>query len=200
MWLRPAPAPYVAQITRGLAPAIAIVAAVQRAAELSAPYELISQLGLCDAKNLAATRALAAGRDLMLLEDDVIAPRWPVHDAENVQVLAVHYPHAEGVNVQRDSRGRVLCAGTTAMRIPLAVLRKIPPPWFVARVIRTKNERLELGGPRDDDRGSDVYFCWLCQEHGVRITCSDHAISIKHELRGFPPSRMSAIPIEGVTP
>lgn len=175
------------QISRGLSPASAIAAAQRTAYERGWRYELIDTMPMADAKQRLAERALAVGRDLLLVEDDVIVPPhlWPNGSTEGVEALAVYFDNGE-LNIQRRRDGSVLWVGTCVMRIPITVLRRLDPPWFrPTRVIWHRDtDALSLGAPRADGRGSDVYFCYRCWGAGIPIEILGRATRLKHALTG----------------
>ena len=205
----------VVQISRGLAVASAIAQACRVAAARGWSYELIDCKPMVEAKELAVDAAMALGHDLVLVEDDIYLPdqQWPWLVENVVQAVSAYNPGTTPPTANfelRTIRGRegrsipwifsdkptALWIGTCLMYVPLPVLHKLPRPCFEARKMHVdmSNHSLKMGGPRDDGRGSDVFFCWRLQEAGIPIRIVAHASVYDHPLRGTGPTTIESIP------
>jgi hypothetical protein len=187
----------VCQITRGLAPASAIVHTVQGAQHFRHRYLLISGLGRVDAKNAAVRAALDDEAHLLLVEDDIEVPwsQWPTSRG-NVWVATARCSNGD-MNTEYDSHGHVLKTGTPFILIPYRILFDLSDqgtqPIFRARKFRIDGNVLVDYGPTDTDRGSDIWFCYLCRMRGYSIGVCGHGTSLKHSLINFGPSKMEVL-------
>ena len=157
----------VCQISRGVAPSICIVEAVQAAQRHGAQYRLIAGLSAVDAKEEAVTVALATQSDLVLCEDDMLATddQWRrAITGSDDRVLVASAPCRNGVvNTIHDTAGRVLWSGTVLVRIPYPILECIAAqgrPTFQCWDCHPDFDASELHPVCPNNRGeaSDVYL------------------------------------------
>lgn len=187
--------PLVVQVTRGLAPALAIASCVLGAVEHGWPYEQLSGLGLADALTLALERASRLERDLLLVEDDIIVPwsDWPRGRPGIVEAVEALCPQTGQSNVTRRRDGGVVWVGTCMMRLPWAVCGAVGRIFAMRLRWDPVAEVLMPGPAAPDGSGTDVYLCHRLGELGVPIEIVAGGIIIDHSLRGFPASRMRAL-------
>lgn len=118
----------VVQISRGMAPAESIAAAVEQAYRRGAQYTLVSGKPAAEAKTAAIEVALAASADLVLVEDDVLADDG-IWEAAIAGSAAVGYCEAtcrDGrSNTYRRPTGRFVASGTVLVRLSLSVLIRL---------------------------------------------------------------------------
>lgn len=192
--------PLLVQITRGLAPAPAIASAVLGAQRHGWGYELVAGLPAVDAKNEAVRLAYAAGADLVLVEDDVIAP-WAIWPTASDAIYAADAICRGGeTNTVRDVAGGVIYTGTCFIRIPRWAMERMgypsQPLFRSGKFLRTAHD-LEPDPTRPPDgTRSDMHLCWLAARHGVPMRIFGTAAHLLHEASG-PGRNVSAVEVVG---
>jgi hypothetical protein len=152
----------VCQISRGMAPVMSIAEAQGYAMEHGAAYWLIAGFPAVEAKNIAVIRALSSWADLLLIEDDILAPRpvWSDACAEGSATVRVAPTRCRNgaPNTKYRPDGGVLCSGTAFVVIPYATLLRLPEPYFQAFEFRLIDGKLHPQGPNARGEGSDIWF------------------------------------------
>lgn len=187
------------QITRGVAPAQAIVDATQAAARHGLPYRLVAALPAVEAKTLAAQLALEAGGGLVLCEDDIVATpeQWAavLTDTTGAVLYADAKCRDNTLNTKHKPNGEFLYTGTVLVSVPAPILRALADkgPLFVASDWQDCDGDLHMVGTNHLGWGSDVYF-WqqvrrLVPRPAIRsVGKVGHIMhplnSGKHDLRG----------------
>lgn len=176
----------VCQISRGLSPARAISQASLFAQRLGLTYILIDTETCVDAKNSAVKWALSMGKDLLLLEDDVMLPWQAWKQAVEQRRLAYAEVIMQNgqINTQRKADGEFLFTGTIFVYIPLKVLKNLPDPAFKAQCFKVENDQLIPTTPTFNGKHSDVYFWWQISKLGIKPVNLGKATHILHPLQG----------------
>lgn len=176
----------VCQISRGLSPARAISQASLFAQRLGCQYVLIDTETCADAKNSAVKWALSMGKDLLLLEDDVMLG-WQVWkkaiDDRRLAFAEVTMQNGQ-LNTQKTGAGEFLFTGTVFVYIPLSVLQKLPDPAFKAQCFKIEGDQLVPTTPTYNGKHSDVYFWWQISQLGIMPESLGKATHILHQLQG----------------
>ena len=177
-------------ITRGMAPAVSVASVVSQVCKRRIPFQIISGRPAVDAKTQAAEIAMEAGRDLLLVEDDIIA------DDAVWEAVLEHDGVAVASALLRDGTlntvfygGRVLYSGTVFLRVPLPALQALGPPWFVSRqlVFAAEGEgHWRDEGPGEHGWYSDCFFYHRCWEANIPVTVVGHVTHMIHPLNATP--------------
>ena len=187
----------IAQITRGVCPARSIAEAKDRAYDLAQLYRCFAG-SLPDVKNEAAEWAFGHEHNLLLIEDDIIAPHgmWyeAVMDATGDILFASARTRDGVLNTVRTEDGRLLYTGNCFMRIPYDVLRRLERPCFRAMNFRILDDRLIPTTPNEHGAHSDLFFWWnvsrLDPRPGIReigtVTHLRHTLNEVRENYGKP--------------
>lgn len=162
----------VVQVTRGLAPARAIVGATSAAIGLGMHYELVEGMCAIAAKNRAVEIADARGSALLFVEDDalLVLEDWASMIAAPDIAVVQSWMRDGNSNVTKRRDGSVAYAGTVVLKVSRAVLDALPRPVFVSgqygwdAVIEEIHQIVERPAV---SRGGDVSFFWQVQRHIV---------------------------------
>lgn len=156
----------IAQISRGLAPAICIKQAIEASALYDIPYLPVYGKELVEAKNIAANIALEHDSDLILVEDDILATsdQWGKICTMRGKVLFGRAITRKGEWNTQKIDGKVIRSGTCFIRIPCNILKsldkmeKLGTHIFESYDFKVINGVLEPLRPNDKGRMSDTYF------------------------------------------
>ena len=158
----------VCQITRGVAPVFPIAEAQREADIGDASYWLIAGYPAVEAKNRAVEHALCAHKDLLLIEDDILAGadiwRAMLTKGDSVRLATTNCRNGTP-NTRYHRDGSVQSSGTVMVTIPYAVLIRLPQPIFVANVygLGTDGEMF-LRGPCTNGRQSDTHLWFTIRQ------------------------------------
>jgi len=180
----------VCLISRGIAPVESILEMQEYIRLYNLTFSPVLRRPLVDAKNEAVRYALLRGADLLLIEDDIIADAaiWDrmIIDDDPGKILTVEARCNGGaMNTQRNGSGEFVFTGTCFMRVPCAILGRLPQPVFEARNYHAdRNGKLLLGGPNVRHAHSDVYFWYQVAQLDPRpeIGIIGEARHIRHAL------------------
>ena len=162
----------VAQISRGLSPAISISATIAACTQRGLNYKLIVGKPAPEAKNEAAQAAWESNRDLILCEDDFLAESkvWDAATADTDQVLVGSALMRNGeINVWFLGE-RLVYSGTVFVKIPWTALDAIGDPWFSPRDLNFNGQdggEWRDDGPNADGFHSDTWFYYRCWTEGI---------------------------------
>lgn len=192
--------PLVVQISRGRGCSHAIASAVLGAQRHGWGYELVAGLDAVGAKNEAVRLAAEAGRDLVLVEDDVIVP-WDTWPDDGLAIYAADAICRGGeLNTVRDADGGVLYTGTCFVRVPRWAMVQMgypDEPLFRSCMFVRTAAGLEPDLSREPDgTRSDVWFYWLARGAGVPVRIFGRATHLLHADSG-PGRNVSAIEAVG---
>lgn len=186
------------QISRGMAPAASIAHVVDAAHRYRMGYEQVNGRPAAEAKQIAAKKAFEEGADLILCEDDIIAPEsaWGAVANRNVPQDEVSICTAlmrNGVLNTWFTGTRVAYSGTVWLYAPwpvLDILSRNSEPWFQPRNLLFDDAKgaFEDHGHNPDGLHSDVWFyhrCWQCD---VRVRVLGSVTHLIHEYNNVRPT------------
>lgn len=160
------------QISRGMAPAIAISSTMAACINHKLDYQLITGMTAPDAKNKAARLAYESKRDLLLCEDDFLAETeiWQraTNGTRETWVGSALMRNGE-INVWFQGE-RLVYSGTVFLKVPWEHLDKIKDPWFQPRDLMFTGEaggEWRDDGPNADGLHSDTWFYYRCWQEGI---------------------------------
>tara|TARA_R110000851_G_scaffold38116_3_gene98006 strand:- start:743 stop:1366 length:624 start_codon:yes stop_codon:yes gene_type:complete len=155
------------QISRGIAPAVAIASTVGACTRHGIDYHLITGKSAADAKNEAAKMAYESGRHLVLCEDDFLAESelWARFAKDHSNTFATSALMRNGqINVLYHG-DRLVLSGTVCLKVPWEHLELIGSPWFSAHNLSFDEGEWTDNGPNIGGFHSDTWFfyrCWTC--------------------------------------
>lgn len=158
----------VVLISRGLcAPEVTRDAVLQAAQYPDVGFWIVSGRSCVEAKQAAVRAVGTEGQDLMILEDDVLLTdeQWREMLTPGPEILVGECACRNGEwnthKLVTQEGLEILYSGSVALRIPAAVLRRLPETGgFEARLIYVQRDPLvwEDRGPAPTDSGSDLSF------------------------------------------
>ena len=180
----------VAFITRGICPAECLANVYEQVDRHGEKFVLISGKALVDAKNEAVEHALENQEDLLLVEDDVVAPNgmWDrvasTWHNQNTILFAEAVERYGRINVRYTKEGELLWTGNVFTRIPYGILTRLEKPIFRAWdfILSGDGSQMIDRGPAKHGHHSDAYFWWTVKQLDpkpeiVNIGRVDHMIT-----------------------
>lgn len=174
----------VAQITRGLAPAISIFRVSDLCRDYGFYHILFYSLPLVESQNKAIDAAIQRKSDLLICEDDVLPQNDHFDEIEknrdSIQYAPARMRNGE-MNVFKHN-GKLLYTGACFLYVPLKVLKKLSHPVFQAKDVVWKNGIGRVLGDNQAGYGSDAYFWWNVQQNTDPIRELPPMVHLRHEL------------------
>ena len=167
-------------ISRGLAP----VASVTHQARWAIMFgcilaDPITGYPLVEGKNLAVDLAMKQEADLIMMEDDIIAP--PRVWQETLTATGVTYASCRGRNGKSNigEMGGYFFTGNVFTKIPFDVLEMLQKPIF--RDVMYNGAGIKVA-ESNKGKGSDVYFWRQVQNHDIEIIHTGEVTHLRHSL------------------